>query len=95
MIDLERFKTFRENMLQRLKEQIRSVALTKDSVIPARGIVETMNFRTNKMSHPAEVWDFPYPYSHENPFPVFNTPLSREVDRSFERLFTEAISFLA
>jgi hypothetical protein len=95
MIDLGRFKTIRENMLQRLKEQIRSVALTKDAVIPARGIVETMNFRTNKMSYPAEVWDFPYPYSHENPFPVFNTPLSREVDRSFERLFTEAISFLA
>jgi hypothetical protein len=95
MIDLGRFKTIRENMLQRLKEQIRSVALTKDAVIPARGIVETMNFRTNKMSYPAEVWDFPYPYSHENPFPVFNIPLSREVDRSFERLFTEAISFLA
>jgi hypothetical protein len=95
MIDLERFKTLRESMLLKLKEQIRSIALSLDKVIPAKGIIETMNFRKSNSGSQAEVWDFSFPYSHENPFPVFNTMISKEVDKSFERLLTEACSFLA
>ena len=95
MIDLERFRKFRENVLQRLKEQTRSIALSKDTVIPAKGIVKTMNWKTRDKHNPAHIWDFPFPYSHENPFPIFDTPLSLSVDRSFERLFSEASLFLA
>ncbi len=95
MIDLGRFKTFRENVLRRLREQTYSIALSKDTVIPAAGIVETMCSPTRNKRYPVEVWDFHYSYSHENPFPVFDTSLSREVDKSFERLFTAASSFLA
>ena len=95
MIDLGRFRKFRESVLRGLKEQIRSIALSKDTVIPAEGIVKTMNCITRNKSYPAEVWNFPYPYTHENPFPVFDTSLSLSVDRSFERLFTAASLFLA
>jgi Family of unknown function (DUF6051) len=95
MIDLERFRKFRENVLRRVKEQTRSIALSKDTVIPAKGIIKTMNSITLKKNYPAEVWDFPFPYSHENPFPIFDTPLSLLVDRSFERLFSTASLFLA
>ena len=95
MIDLERFKKFRENVLRRLKEQTHSIALLKDKVIPAEGILKTMNGITRNKSYPAKVWDFPYAYTHENPFPVFDSPLSADVDRSFETLFTEASLFFA
>lgn len=94
MIDLGRFKSFRESMLQRIKEQTRSIALSLDTVIPAKGIAETMNFSSNNLNPVAEIWDFPFPYTHENPFPIFNSPLRSEVDTGFERLFTEASSFL-
>jgi hypothetical protein len=91
MIDLGRLKTFRENLLIKLRNQIRSVTLRMDTVIPSAGVISTLN--TNINSTVAEVWDFPYNYSHENPFPLFDNPLSKEVDRCFEHVFSEAKSF--
>jgi hypothetical protein len=95
MIDIGRFRSFRESILIKLRDQVRSVALKKDTVIPANGIVNTMIPMTSKKFSPVEVWDFPYAYSHENPFPILNNESSAEVDRSFERLITKAGLFLA
>lgn len=95
MIDLSRFKAFRENFLGKMKDQIRSIALLKDSIIPATGIVKTLTGFKRGSKSQVEVWDFPFPYSHENPFPVFNNSLNFEVDKSFKRLITEASLFLA
>lgn len=95
MIDLSRFKSFRESVFRRLKEQTRSIALSGDTVIPAAGIVETMDCNRHGDKGGAEVWDFNYHYTHENPFPLFNNPLSKSVDKCFERLFSEASLFLA
>jgi hypothetical protein len=91
MIDLERFKTFRENLLTKLRNQIHSITLKMDTVIPAAGVISTLN--TVNHTRMAEVWDLPYTYSHENPFPLFNNPLNQEVDRCFENVFSEARSF--
>jgi len=92
MIDLGRLKTFRENILKKLRDQIRTVSLLKDTVIPSKGVVATLgNISKNDI---VEVWDFPYNYYHENPFPIFDIPLSRTVDYWFERVFSEATSFL-
>ncbi len=95
MIDIARFRSFRESILIKLRDQIRSIALKQDTVIPASGIVNTMTPMTRNKLVPFEVWDFKYPYSHENPFPVLNNESSAEVDRSFERLIKEAALFLA
>jgi len=95
MIDLGRFRSFRENILGKLKGQIRSITLKKDVVIPATGIVRTMATIGGRNNSQVAVWDFPYPYSHENPFPVFNNKTSSEVDRCFGCLITEAGLFLA
>jgi len=95
MIDIGRFRTFRESILLKLKDQVRSIALKNDKVIPADGIVKTMTPMKRRNNEPVEVWDFPYSYSHENPFPLFMNQSASEVDRSFERLITNAASFLA
>jgi hypothetical protein len=92
MIDLGRLKTFRENLLKKLHDQIHSITLLNDSVIPAAGVVATLGMLNKKDS--VEVWDFPYTYSHENPFPIFDFPLSRKVDVCFENVFSEAKTFL-
>ena len=78
MIDLGRLKTFRENILKNLRNQIHSITLIKDTVIPSRGVVATLSSFTGNDA--VEVWDFPYPYSHENPFPILNFPLCKKVD---------------
>ena len=94
MIDFGRLKTFRESVLKRLKGQIHSVTLKKDTIIPAAGVVKTLSSWNSKLQDSVEVWDFPYAYSHENPFPIFNSSLSQEVDRCFDRLFLQAKAFL-
>lgn len=93
MIDLGRLKTFRENILKNLKGQIHSLSLLKDTVIPSKGVISTL--RNSGRDETVEIWDFPYAYTHENPFPVFNSPLSQKVDYWFEKVFAEAALFLA
>jgi hypothetical protein len=92
MIDFARFRSFREGVLMKLRNQIHSITLQKDLVIPAKAVVETLNkFKSNSI---VDVWDFPYAYCHENPFPVFNSPQSNEVDICFKKVFASAKDFL-
>jgi hypothetical protein len=93
MIDLGRLRTFRENILIKLRDQIHSISLAKDSVIPCKGVISTLN--NFKKKDIVDVWDFPYAYTHENPFPIFDSPLSKKVDYWFEKVFSEASLFLA
>jgi hypothetical protein len=92
MIDLGRFKKFRESLLHKLRNQIRSISLKNDKVIPPDGILATLNTLSKK---PAEIWNFQHACSHENPFPVFNSPISYEVDKNFEKVFAEAGNFFS
>jgi hypothetical protein len=93
MIDLGRLKLFRENIFKNLKGQIHSLSLLKDSVIPCKGVISTLENTDKKRV--VDVWDFPYTYTHENPFPIFGSPLSQKVDYWFEKVFAEATFFLA
>src|SRR5450759_5100948 len=93
IIDLGRLKIFRENILKNLRGQIHSISLLKDSVIPSKGVVSTLGHsdRTNIV----DIWDFPYTYTNENPFPIFDSSHSKNIDYWFERVFSEATLFLA
>ena len=93
MIDLGRLTSFRENILKNLKDQIHSLSLLKDSVIPSKGVISTLGNNTKK--NIVDVWDLPYTYTHENPFPILEFPFSKKVDYWFERVFAEATMFLA
>ncbi|MGB8492130.1 MAG: DUF6051 family protein [Bacteroidales bacterium] len=95
MLDLKRFRSFRDSVMGKLRDQVRAIALLKDTVIPAGGIMATMKSGIMGRFSPAEIWDFPFSYTHENPFPVFQNAQQYEVDRSFSRLISEAASFLA
>jgi hypothetical protein len=93
MIDLGRLKTFRENILNKLRDQIHSISLVKDSIIPCKGVISTLGGLNKK--NIVDVWDLPYTYTHENPFPILDFPLSKKVDYWFEKVFSEASLFLA
>jgi hypothetical protein len=92
MIDIGRFKSFRENLLKKLQDQIHTIALARDAIIPPGGTIATLGRFPDKDN--LKVWDFQYDYTHENPFPVIGSPLSRKVDYWFERVFSEASLFL-
>jgi hypothetical protein len=93
MIDLGRLKTFREPILKKLSSQIRTITLLKDTVIPSEGVLATLGNKGKKRN--VDVWDFPYVYSHENPFPILDLPLSKKVDYCFDSVFSEARAFLS
>jgi hypothetical protein len=94
MLDIERLKSFRENILLRLKDQILAVTLKKDRVIPAEGVVSTLCRWNSKLRRNVQVWDFPYAYSHEIPFPDNNIPASGSINDSFSKMMTTSVSFL-
>lgn len=93
MIDFGRFKTFRESILTKLSSQIHTITLLKDTVIPSEGVVATLGNKGKKKN--VDVWDFPYLYSHENPFPILDSPLNNKVDYCFNSVFSEARAFLS
>lgn len=88
MIDRSRLRSFREKRFRKLRDQIRCIILAGDTVIPPEGVVATLS-ETNS-SQTVKILDFPFAYSHENPFPVLNFSASENVDRSFETIFEEA-----
>lgn len=90
MIDFSRFGEIRNKALHRLGDQIYTIGLKKDQVIPVEGIVRTLAFNTQ-----VETMDLNYLYTHENPFPVLNNASSAEVDRSFGQIFETAGRFLS
>lgn len=89
MLSAGNLKSFRENMFQKMHKQIHAVALLKDKVIPASGILKSLNRFVN-----VDVLDFPYAYSHENPFPLIAGAEFSLIDRSFEKVFSKAAAFL-
>jgi hypothetical protein len=90
MISSKNLKKFRERRFSEIQERLRSITLKKDRIIPANGVLEAMErFKS------VEVMDFPFNYTHENPFPVNDPDISTLVDMYFEKVFNEAAAFLA
>jgi len=83
----------RESLFERLKDRVYAVMLEKDGVMPVDGIVKTLRGKKDKVEIPVEVIDFPFAYSHEQPFPVGDDKIQNLVDRSFTVVFEKAVDF--
>ncbi len=87
MINSENFSGWRADKFQSMADRISAVGLKKDSVIPARGMIELLG----QSQH--DVMDFPYSYTHENPFPLNES--NNLVNPGFDLVFDKATAFLA
>ena len=76
----------REDEFTNLGSQIESIGLTKDKVIPPDAIRKTMG-RCQEL-------DFPFEYSHENPFPLTIDANMPDVEMAFKTVFDKAVDFL-
>jgi hypothetical protein len=68
------------------------IALRDDRIIPLEGIKLAMGERFCRsgqlcMAH------FPYPYTHENPFPVLYRKIEKQVEQSFRSVYDRAVQF--
>lgn len=88
MIPLPSFSILKERAFSQIAKKITTIGLQKDEVMPIKHIKETLKNKRGRINFQVMFTDFPYTYSHENPFPVFNSEKSEIVDRSFEQIFT-------
>lgn len=95
MLDFGRLKKFRKKSFRALEGRIKSVSMTNDTVIPPEAVLKTLETSKYSTLKYNEIWDFPYPYSHENPFPVLDSGRSESIDYAFNRLITSAAEFFS
>jgi len=91
MLSPEYFSSLRNTVFSNFNDRLLVYGLKDDKVFPEEHIMD--NFKGSG------VWvnrlHFPYPYSHEAPFPLSKDPsVSREVDKSFDSIFKEIGNFL-
>jgi hypothetical protein len=94
MIRPDRYKKQRENFFRSRQKQLYAISLKNDKVIPAESISETLLGRRNRLPENMEVFDFPYPYTHEMPFPVKPDGIKDSVNQAFDVIFRKAAVFL-
>jgi len=95
MLRMDCLQGFRDRSFKRLSNQISAVGLARDLVIPGSSIFRTLMGAGNRNRIPVAILDFPYPYTHENPFPVNQQDIRQEVNCAFGQIFSQAASFLS
>jgi hypothetical protein len=92
MLSGNNLKEKRTDFFRKNQQKIRGISLALDKVIPYQGVVEALGHAC--ASSRIYLTDFPFEYSHENPFPYFQDAQSEDVNISFQNVFREAAGFL-
>lgn len=85
MLNYNRYQKKRKSIFAKLSDRIMSITLKKDRVMPPKSVVKVLKGKNF-------VFDFPYAYSHENPFPPSFSDYN-VVKQNFERVMNKASSF--
>ena len=94
MINYKLMLEHRERVFRSMSNRILAIALAKDTVIPSYEIMNTLQGINRDIPIPVEIYDFNYPYSHEDPFPC-NTKFRVQTDQMFNQTFDRICSFLS
>lgn len=89
LLSYQKNKQQRERRFRELETQLHAVALAKDDVIPPNEVLNTLKGDFRDIGSTVEILDFPYPYTHINPFPLEGVP-EELVNHSFDEIFTRA-----
>lgn len=84
----------REAHFRRLAPRLLAVTLEQDKVIPSFEVRNTLQGAARNIPVPVEVLDFPYPHTHEDPFPAAE-PCRKPVDAAFQLFCDRVAAFLA
>ena len=92
MIRPEVMKNYRESFFERIQDRLRIVTLKKDTVMPTQGVIEALGPKC--VDTILEELDFPYEYSHQNPFPTNTGATPEMLYQSFTGIFNKVANFL-
>lgn len=93
MLNYSVMRKQRENQFRKIEDQVLAIALKKDTVIPPNEIINTLQGAARNINIEVQVFDFPYEYRHEDPFPITDS-ISELVDKSFIEVFNRITAFL-
>lgn len=91
MLDYQEGKEVRDRRFLTLSHRLTSLSLRRDRVIPAGEVMNTLQGDYREIPVAVTVRDFPYEYSHVDPFP---RSAQEAGDRAFGEVFDLASSFL-
>ncbi|MCF8307879.1 MAG: DUF6051 family protein [Bacteroidales bacterium] len=92
MVDSSIYREYRHACFSSLADSLRLYPLRKDHVVPAESVKETFSRVCGEIKDIVNPQDFPFEYSHENPFPQEGD--HEQIDRAFSRIFADAAAFL-
>lgn len=92
MLDFQRMRDFREELLRKYEDQFFAVSLKKDDVIPPFEIMNTLNGAFRDIKIRVENMDFEHAYTHENPFPSHPKEAAL-IDKNFDEVFDKVCRF--
>lgn len=92
MLDYQRMREFREELLKKYEQQFYAISLKKDSVMQSFEIMNTLQGAFRDIQIKVDTIDFDHHYTHEVPFPV-NTKEADLVDKNFRMVFEKVCSF--
>jgi len=93
MLSYQKNKEAREQFFREANGRLRAIALKKDDVVPPAEVLNTLMGEYRNICNPVEVLDFPYPYTHVNPFPT-GEGYDEVVDDWFSEVFSKAADHL-
>lgn len=82
---------YRESFFRRACNRIQAISLKKDRVMPTAGVIKALGGISGKILR--EI-DFPFPYSHQIPFPLRPDIDQTLLNGSFRTVFNRAAAFL-
>lgn len=91
MIREDVLPNYRQSFFERACHRIRAISLKKDTVMPTTGILKALGEMSGKI---LEELDFPYPYTHQIPFPMRSKIEPGLISQAFLNIFGRAAAFL-
>ena len=91
MIRPDVLQEYRESFFQKACHRIQAISLKKDVVMPTGGVIKALGKASGKI---LEELDFPFPYSHQIPFPFRSKTDQTLVNQEFNSIFSKAAAFL-
>ncbi len=93
LLNYHKMSEYREEKFSKLSNRIMAFGLKKDVVFPYYEVKNTLNGLDGDIPIEVKILDYPYPYIHEDPFPV-NKKYGQEVTEAFEHTFEMIGDFL-
>jgi hypothetical protein len=94
MLNFNRFRENRETILEKIRNNILAICLTKDEVMPPASVKKVLSGKNNKPGIEVRELDFPFDYDHVSPFPLGEN-IKNETDICFKEFMNICADKLA